>query len=87
MSNVMKSFFGQNERKRLEESFRLMDRDADGYLDYFEMKAALKALGFKVKKSFVLAMLRMYDKHGSNKISFDDFNYIGVFNEVFNTYQ
>ncbi|XP_076683469.1 uncharacterized protein LOC143376723 isoform X1 [Andrena cerasifolii] len=76
MSAVARSNLGGNEKKRLRESFRLMDSDADGYLDYHEMKAALKALGFAVKKSYVLAVMRMYDKHGSNKISLEDFNYV-----------
>ncbi|XP_076237925.1 centrin-3 [Calliopsis andreniformis] len=76
MPNTVRNLFGEDDKKRLEESFHLMDRDADGYLDYYEMKAALKALGFTVKKSFVLTMMRMYDKHSSNKISFADFNYI-----------
>ena len=76
MSAVARSNLGGNEKKRLRESFCLMDSDADGYLDYHEMKAALKALGFAVRKSYVLAVMRMYDKHGCNKISLEDFGYV-----------
>ena len=78
MSAVARSNLGGNEKKRLRESFCLMDSDADGYLDYHETKAALKALGFAARKSYVLAVMRMYDKHGSNKISLEDFNYVGA---------
>ncbi|OAD58013.1 Cell division control protein 31 [Eufriesea mexicana] len=53
-----------------------MDSDNDGYLDYYEMKAALKALGFVAKKSYILAIIRMYDKRDCNKICFEDFNYV-----------
>ncbi|XP_031838018.1 uncharacterized protein LOC116429329 [Nomia melanderi] len=76
MSNIKKSIIMENDKKRLKELFRLMDNDGDGYLDYYEVKAVLKALGFIVKKSYILAIMRMYDKHGCNKISFDDFNYV-----------
>ncbi|XP_020723438.1 cell division control protein 31-like [Bombus terrestris] len=73
MSTIIKN---ENLKRRLKESFCLMDTDTDGYLDYHEMKAALKALGFAVKKSYILSIIRMYDKRGYNKICFEDFNYI-----------
>nr|XP_012144295.1 PREDICTED: centrin-3-like isoform X2 [Megachile rotundata] len=76
MANIISSKLRTSGKECLKESFYLMDSDSDGYLDYYEMKAALKALGFAVKKSYVLATMRMYDKHGHNKISFEDFNYI-----------
>ncbi|XP_050587092.1 uncharacterized protein LOC126920556 [Bombus affinis] len=73
MSTITKN---ENLKRRLKESFCIMDTDTDGYLDYHEMKAALKALGFAVKKSYILSIIRMYDKRGYNKICFEDFNYI-----------
>ncbi|CAK9811357.1 Cell division control protein 31 [Anthophora quadrimaculata] len=76
MSNIRRNTLMENVKKRLKESFYLMDSDADGYLDYHEMKATLKALGFTVKKSYVLSIIRMYDKHECSKICFEDFNYI-----------
>ncbi|XP_076381973.1 uncharacterized protein LOC143260452 [Megalopta genalis] len=76
MSNIKRSVIMENNKERLKELFSLMDSDADGYLDYHEMKAVLKALGFTIKKSYVLMIMRMYDKHEYNKISFDDFNYV-----------
>lgn len=84
MSNIIKNKLTDSEQKYLKESFSLMDNDSDGYLDYYEMKAALKALGLTVKKSYILATMRMYDKHGHNKISFEDFNYICVFYKILN---
>ncbi|XP_033298116.1 cell division control protein 31-like [Bombus bifarius] len=76
MSTITKNVRTENLKRRLKESFCLMDTDTDGYLDYHEMKAALKALGFVVKKSYILSIIRMYDKRGYNKICFEDFNYI-----------
>lgn len=78
MSNIVKSVLAESLKGCLRELFCLMDTDIDGYLNYYETKAALKALGFTVKKSYVLTIIRMYDKRGYNKISFNDFNYIGV---------
>lgn len=79
MTNIVKCLHTENVLKSLKESFTLMDNDADGYLDYHEMKAALKALGLAVKKSYILSVIRMYDKIGCNKINFDDFCYVGMF--------
>ncbi|XP_050474661.1 uncharacterized protein LOC126865808 [Bombus huntii] len=62
MSTITKNVRTENLKRRLKESFCLMDTDTDGYLDYHEMKAALKALGFAVKKSYILSIIRMYDK-------------------------
>ncbi|XP_060814125.1 uncharacterized protein LOC132906188 [Bombus pascuorum] len=76
MSAITKNVRTENLKRRIKESFCLMDTDTDGYLDYHEMKAALKALGFTVKKSYILSIIRMYDKRGYNKICFEDFNYI-----------
>ncbi|XP_068976019.1 uncharacterized protein [Bombus flavifrons] len=76
MSTITKNVRTENLKRRLKESFCLMDTDTDGYLDYHEMKAALKALGFAAKKSYILSIIRMYDKRGYNKICFEDFNYI-----------
>lgn len=37
----------------------------------------MRALGFDVKKADVLKILKDYDREGSGKISFDDFNEVG----------
>ena len=37
-------------------------------------QVAMRALGFDVKKADVLKILRDYDREGTGKISFDDFN-------------
>jgi Ca2+-binding EF-hand superfamily protein len=43
------------------EAFDLFDADKDGRLDYHQLKVAMRALGFEVKKAEVQRMLREYD--------------------------
>ncbi|ETE65239.1 Centrin-3, partial [Ophiophagus hannah] len=43
-------------------------------ISVFSLKVAMRALGFDVKKADVLKILKDYDREGSGKISFDDFN-------------
>ncbi|KAF7403072.1 hypothetical protein HZH66_005339 [Vespula vulgaris] len=66
----------KNKKYLIKEAFTSMDTDSDGYLDYQEAKTAMKALGLAINKSFVLSVIRMYDKRGDSKISFDDFYYV-----------
>ncbi|XP_035734844.1 cell division control protein 31-like [Vespa mandarinia] len=83
MSNFIKTItykdnvdLWKNKKYLIKEAFKSMDTDSDGYLDYQEAKTAMKALGLTVNKSFVLSVIRMYDKRGDDKISFDDFYYV-----------
>ena len=39
----------------------------------------MRALGFDVKKADVLKILRDYDREGTGKISFDDFNEVSKY--------
>jgi len=62
------------QKQEIRESFDLFDSDKDRAIDYHELKVALKALGFEMKKVEVLKILRDFDKNNSGKIEFDDFN-------------
>ncbi|XP_043490569.1 cell division control protein 31-like [Polistes fuscatus] len=66
----------KNKKCLIKEAFKSMDTDSDGYLNYYEAKTAMKALGLRINKSFVLSTIRMYDKRGDSKISFDDFYFV-----------
>ncbi|KAF7300119.1 putative CDC31-spindle pole body component, centrin [Mycena kentingensis (nom. inval.)] len=66
------------QKQEIREAFELFDADKDGYLDYHELKVAMRALGFDMKKAEVVKILqdanrgsgeRMSEKH----IGFDDF--------------
>lgn len=42
-------------------------------------KVAMRALGFDVKKADVLKILKDYDREATGKITFEDFNEVGVY--------
>ncbi|CAH2450981.1 Calcium-binding component of the spindle pole body (SPB) half-bridge [Komagataella phaffii CBS 7435] len=63
-----------NEQKQeIREAFSLFDMNNDGYLDYHELKVALKALGFDLPKREVLEIIHTYDTDNKKLISYDDF--------------
>ncbi|CAG5114729.1 unnamed protein product [Candidula unifasciata] len=64
----------EEQKQEIKEAFDLFDTDKDREIDYHELKVAMRALGFDVKKADVLKTLRDYDREGTGKISFDDFN-------------
>lgn len=64
----------EEQRQEIKEAFELFDTDKDGAVDYHELKVALRALGFQVKKADVLKILKQYDQENSGKIVFSDFS-------------
>ncbi|XP_041093758.1 centrin-3 [Polyodon spathula] len=62
------------QKQEIKEAFELFDTDKDKEIDYHELKVAMRALGFDVKKADVLKILKDYDREGTGKIAFDDFN-------------
>ncbi|KAA0704412.1 Centrin-3 [Triplophysa tibetana] len=63
----------EEQKDEIKEAFELFDTDKDKEIDYHELKVAMRALGFEVKKVDVLTILKDYDREGTGKISFDDF--------------
>ncbi|KAB5594503.1 Cell division control protein 31 [Ceratobasidium theobromae] len=61
------------QKQEIKEAFELFDTDKDGAIDYHELKVAMRALGFELKKAEVLKILRDHDKTGHNLMEFDDF--------------
>ncbi|KAJ3117626.1 Calcium-binding component of the spindle pole body (SPB) half-bridge [Nowakowskiella sp. JEL0407] len=70
----VKSELTEEQKSEIKEAFDLFDTDKDRALDYHELKVAMRALGFDVKKAEVLKILRDHDKDGSGLINFEDFN-------------
>uniref|UniRef100_A0A4W5K3P1 Centrin 3 n=1 Tax=Hucho hucho TaxID=62062 RepID=A0A4W5K3P1_9TELE len=64
----------EEQRIEIKEAFELFDTDKDKEIDYHELKVAMRALGFEVKKVDVLKILKDYNREGNGKITFDDFN-------------
>ncbi|KAJ6601027.1 Ca2+-binding EF-hand superfamily protein [Mycena vulgaris] len=61
------------QKQEIKEAFELFDTDKDGAVDYHELKVAMRALGFDMKKAEVLKILRDHDKSGNNVMDFEDF--------------
>ena len=62
-----------DQKLEIKEAFELFDTDKDHCLDYHELKVAMRALGFDMKKAEVLKILRDHDKSGHGVMEFDDF--------------
>tara|TARA_R110002003_G_scaffold878_8_gene21731 strand:- start:2642 stop:3340 length:699 start_codon:yes stop_codon:yes gene_type:complete len=54
------SQLSEEQREEIGEAFNLFDLDKDGYIDYHELKVAMKALGFDEPKSEILAVLNAH---------------------------
>ena len=51
----------------------MFDTDKTGTIDYHELKVAMRALGFDVKKAEVLGLMNEYDRDRSGAIEYIDF--------------
>ncbi len=61
------------QKQEIKEAFELFDTDKDGCIDYHELKVAMRALGFDLKKAEVLKLLRDNDKTGHGLMEFEAF--------------
>lgn len=50
----------EEQREEISEAFNLFDLDKDGYIDYHELKVAMKALGFDLPKQEILSILQSH---------------------------
>jgi hypothetical protein len=66
------------QKQEIKEAFELFDTDKDGCVDYHELKVAMRALGFDLKKAEVLKILRDHDKTGHGLMDFEDFAKISM---------
>ena len=65
-----------DQRAEIREAFELFDTDKDGMVDYHELKVAMRALGFDLKKAEVLKLLRENTEPGGNLMSWESFEAI-----------
>jgi hypothetical protein len=68
----------EDQKQEIKEAFELFDTDKDQLLDYHELKVAMRALGFDVKKPEVLKILRDHDKTGRGLLEYADFHAISM---------
>lgn len=73
----------EEQKQEIKEAFELFDTDKDGCVDYHELKVAMRALGFDMKKAEVLKLLRDHDKSGHGLMDFEDFAKISELCSIF----
>ena len=71
------------EKQEIQEAFKLFDTDNDEKIDYHELKVALRALGFDVKKTDLQKVMADYDVDNTGKITVEDFNEICESKRIF----
>merc|ERR1712086_1239624 len=59
--------------EEIREAFNLFDADNSGAIDVRELKAAMRALGFEVKKEELKKMISDIDSDGNGSIEFQEF--------------
>ena len=59
--------------EEIREAFNLFDTDRSGSIDYKELKAAMRALGFETKKEDMQRIIAEIDADGSGEIEFPEF--------------
>merc|ERR1712086_744075 len=59
--------------EEIREAFNLFDADQSGAIDVRELKAAMRALGFEVKKEELKKMISDIDNDGNGDIDFNEF--------------
>ena len=62
----------EEQQAELKEAFDLFDADKSGQIDFKELKAAFKALGFQIPKEELRKMFNDVDTDGSGEIEFPE---------------
>lgn len=68
-----KAELSEEQLEEIKEAFKLFDTDDSGSIDLRELKAAMRALGFEVKKEEARKMLSDINKEPTEPITLDDF--------------
>lgn len=63
----------EEELEECHEAFNLFDTDGNGFVDAKELRAACRALGFVVKSTEVVQMLRLVGKEDEGTVTFEEF--------------
>lgn len=66
----------EDQKAEIKEAFELFDSDKDGAIDYHELKVAMRALGFEMRKVEVVDLLKRYGNEGL--MEFDAFQKIST---------
>ena len=72
-TSMKKRELSDEELADIQECFDLFDTKRSGTIDYHEFKIAMRALGFDLKKSEIVSLIREYDRSGRGRVDFDTF--------------
>mmetsp|Transcript_8926 Transcript_8926/g.32943 ORF Transcript_8926/g.32943 Transcript_8926/m.32943 type:complete len:174 (-) Transcript_8926:2134-2655(-) len=61
------------QKQEIREAFDLFDTDKDAAIDSHELKVALRALGFHVKKDEIHSLMALYDEDETGHVTFQQF--------------
>ena len=61
------------QQSEIKEAFDIFDADHDGALDFHELKVAMRALGFDVRRQDLTALISQYDQRGNRLMYYEDF--------------
>jgi len=63
----------EEQKQEIKEAFDLFDTDKSGSIDYHELKVAMRALGFDVRKAEIIKLMKEYDRNETGQIEYLDF--------------
>ena len=72
-AKTQKPKFSEEQIEEIREAFNLFDSDGSGSIDYKELKAAMRSLGFETKKEEMQKIIEEIDADGSGEIEFPEF--------------
>eukprot|EP00927_Polykrikos_kofoidii_P049598 TRINITY_DN4363_c0_g1_i3.p1 TRINITY_DN4363_c0_g1~~TRINITY_DN4363_c0_g1_i3.p1 ORF type:complete len:200 (+),score=50.49 TRINITY_DN4363_c0_g1_i3:98-697(+) len=68
----------KEQRQEIKEAFDIFDSEKTGRMDYHELKVAVRAMGFDIKKQEALELMSRYDREDTGYIGFDAFEEIMI---------
>ncbi|PRP73654.1 centrin [Planoprotostelium fungivorum] len=63
----------EDQKHEIKEAFELFDTDRSGSIDHHELKVALRALGFELKREEINEIFSEYDRANKGLIDYQDF--------------
>jgi len=66
----------KEQRAEIREAFDIFDSERTGRMDYHELKVAVRAMGFEIKKQEALELMSRYDREETGYIGFEAFEEI-----------
>lgn len=69
----------EDQKNEINEAFSIFDSNKTGYLDFHELKVALRALGFECTPDELKSIFLKYDKNNNQAISRKDFEEIASY--------